>query len=456
MINSILRLAAVGVLIVPFAIALTACATRAADTSGIPVRSFLEGVLTVSEEIDDSGDYSDFTVLVVHQSTSSIDTLGIATSDATGAFRMDITAPDRGIYPLVILRHGQTLHIDRIVIADGDSAVLRAQFPLTSRSVRIRSQENAAMMALENSRAQSSASLMEMLQEGEYDPERARGTVMQTATLMWQLQETFPGTIGAEMAAAESVTMLEGWDDDLILARGPTIGPANPHFLDVARVVRRVTTRLEGQQAGLRMLSSFRDLVSDDDVNLQAALDAEVVIAYTDSLDRDRALAAARNLKSSYPGTVWAEWADRAAYELDHLLPGMEAPELAATTIEGEAFDLGRLRGRYVVLEFFVPGDQTFERQLPMRRMLSEATAGEAEFVSVMIERSAVRRDAYREGRELPGVVIPADNLRDPIVARYNVYILPTRVLIDPDGRIVGKYVGEAFNLLQDDLLERL
>jgi hypothetical protein len=44
----------------------------------------------------------------------------------------------------------------------------------------------------------------------------------------------------------------------------------------------------------------------------------------------------------------------------------------------------------------------------------------------------------------------------DPLVAAYNVADVPTRVLIDATGRIVGRYPGSAFFAFQEDLARLL
>jgi hypothetical protein len=451
-----MRIVATSLVLAAVTVAFAACSTSAAETGDPVVRSHFQGTITVNPEIDPTPNFSGFQILVFEERLNGIDTLGIAETDQGGFFQMDIEAPGRGIFPLVISRAGQIVHIDQIVLAEGDSAQVRAQFPLPGRRVlRIRSAENAALVAYENARAQYSNQMLEMLQGG-YDAENAARITAQASNLLWTLQETFPGTLGAELAASESITMIEDWNDELVLERATTIAPASAGFLEVARAARRAETRRAGQQAGIQVLETFIDRAAGASIDLRAALDAERVIAYMDSLQRDEALDAARYIGSSYPGTPWVEWAERARYELDNLMPGMPAPELIATTQDGDSFDIATLKGKYVVLEFFAPGDQQYERQLTMRKALADALQNRAAFVSVMLEPNQLRREAFLEGRNISGIHIPAAGLNDPIVRRYNVHVLPTRVVIDNEGKIVGKFIGESFNLMQEHLLSLL
>jgi len=52
--------------------------------------------------------------------------------------------------------------------------------------------------------------------------------------------------------------------------------------------------------------------------------------------------------------------------------------------------------------------------------------------------------------------VIAPGGLDGPLARTYNVVNVPTRVLIDADGRIVGRYPGTAFLALQEELARLL
>jgi predicted Zn-dependent protease len=88
--------------------------------------------------------------------------------------------------------------------------------------------------------------------------------------------------------------------------------------------------RLQGHEASLDLLDEFRDRARMRD--MQAALQAERVIAQMDSFNEDGARQALDELRRDYPDTDWAEWADEAEYEIATLMPGRLAPEIAATS----------------------------------------------------------------------------------------------------------------------------
>ena len=435
-------------------LALAACAQKdTADDQDTTAHSYLEGRITVDTAVDSVADYRGFEVLVALNNEGEPDTLGFAVTDSSGAFSLDVTAPERGIYPLIISRRGQILRVDELAVAERDSATLEATFPRTNRPLRIRSQENAAWVAYRNTKAQYNQALVELVRSGRYDERDVGMRVGQTTMIFWNMRETFPNTMGSEVASAEAVLMSAGWNDSLALAWALEIAPEHPSYAAVGRAARTAQARLVGQEAALQLIRDFQDRAVDDEQRAQ--LQSELVLAHLDSLQHDEALAAARALSDDNPGTEWDAWAARAIYEIENLLPGMAAPPFSATTYDGESIVLDSLRGRLVVLEFYRPQDPVYQREFRARNVLYE-TVGDSSLaiVSVSAEPDTLLNEAFLEGRDVPGFHVFAPDSLDNAVARsHNINVLPTRYLIDREGKIVGKYVGSAMATLREDVL---
>lgn len=250
--------------------------------------------------------------------------------------------------------------------------------------------------------------------------------------------------------------MLSGWNDSLALARATEIAPKNINYADVGRAVRRAQARLAGQDAAVQLIRDFQARAEDDDTRAQ--LQSELVVAHLDSLEYDDALAAARVLTTDFAGTPWATWADRAIYDIENLQPGMDAPAFSATASTGETVTLEGLRGRFVLLEFYQPQDEVYQREFEGRNALYDAVGADSlAIVSISVEPDTLLNEAFLEGREAPGVhVFAPEGLGNMTARSYNVNVLPTRYLIDTAGKIVGKYVGGALAALQEDLLTLL
>ena len=422
--------------------------------SGEVHQSYLSGQIMVRPDVSASEDYSGFRVLVLEADGQSLDTLASAETDEEGRFGTTVAAPERGIYTLTLWgrRGNEQLASTDYVVADGDSATLDAAFPLRRQPLRVRSPENAALDAYRNTLAQHRSSLVKEFQSDAANSDAMGRRIRQTSSVLWRLQETFPGTYASQLAATESLSLLVGWNDSLVVERVQSIEPSNPRYVEAVQIGRRAATRLRGQTAALDLLDTFEARATTD--AQRAGVQAARVQLFVDSLQSEEALSAARTLRRDYPNTRWAEWADRATYEVKNLLPGMEAPAFTAKTVAGDSLSLRSLRGQPVVLEYFAPGDGLFGRQLATRNTLYEATRPDSvAFVSVSVQPDTLLYRALVNNRSLPGhSVIASDGREDPVVKAYNVANVPTRFLIDADGRIVDQYRGGAFLALQEDL----
>lgn len=450
--TSHLLLRGVPLLLVMFALTNAACRSQARNVDP-GVRSHLEGSVTVSPEVDSTADFRGFEVIVGARGEGGLDTLAFATTDASGRFAADVAAPRRGLYPLIIAREGTILRTGQLIIADGDSASFSIQLP-SNQPLRIRSNENSAWAAFENTRALHNQSLIQLISEGDAGDEVLERQVMQASSILWDLRNIYPETVGADLAAAEAITLLEGWNDSLLVARAEEIDEENPAYVDVVRAVRRAEARLHGQQAAVNKMLEFQLRTNDRDRH--AAIQTEVVIAYMDSLDERNARLAAQNLQQSYPRTAWAEWATRVMYEIENLLPGKPAPEFSLADVDGRPLQLQDLRGRIVLLEFYVPESGEFLRQLPLRQAMVTSAGDQLEVVTLSLQPDSVVVEALFEDREIAGRHVILEEGEDAAVVRdYNITAVPTRFLIDPEGRIIGRYVGENLYPLQMELAER-
>ncbi|MFW5972375.1 MAG: hypothetical protein ACOCTG_00170, partial [Bacteroidota bacterium] len=234
-----------GMLVVVSALSIAACQSQVREAD-LSVRSYLEGTVTISPDIDTTASYAGFEVIVGNEGPDGLDTLAFALTDAGGRFRTDVEAPLRGIYPILIAREGTILKVGQLVVGDGDSASFSVELPDRGQPWRIRSQENSSWVAFQNTRALHNQGVIDLLQEGEAGTEAMERQVMQAASILWGLRETFPGTVGGDVAAAESIVMLDGWDDELLVQRARAIEETNPRFMDVVRSARRAQARLNG------------------------------------------------------------------------------------------------------------------------------------------------------------------------------------------------------------------
>ena len=422
------------------------------------ITSHLSGEITLSAEVDSVADYSGFQVIVGENLATGFDTLAIATTEADGKFAVDVSVPRANIYSLILARAGSILRVDELAIADGDSATFKIEFPFGNRPLMIRSRENAALIGYKNTMALHNSEMNKLSQEGVSDRNVYGERVAQTSAILWSLRETSANTLAAMLASAQSILLLEGWNDSLLVARSKVLETDNVNFGSIVGAARRAQVRLSGPEDAVQLVEELKSK-STEPLAL-AVLQSELVLAYRDAEKNDMALDAARQLKLEYAtDSTWIRWADRAIYDLENLMPGMQAPAFSLVDTEGASVNLDRFKGKYLVLEFYAPG-QDFERQLNARNAFYRADSEEKQFeiLSVSVQPDTLMNEAFFDGRDLPGThVFLSEGPLSPLLDRYNVYLIPTRFVIDPEGKIAGKYVLEnGTNAFQDALTQAL
>lgn len=433
----------------------TACGQDAgAEQRPGEVRSILEGEITLSAEVDSIPDFSGFEILVGERTADGMDTLAFSTTDQAGKFAMEVNAPRTNIYSLIIARAGSILRVDEIAIADGDSASFKVQFPFGRRPIMIRSIENAALMGFKNTVALHNNEIDNFSREGVEDRSVYANKIFQTAEILWGLQASSEGTLASDLAAAQSIVMLENWNDSLVVERAKALSPDNVNYGNVVGAARRSQVRIAGAEEGPVLLKLLKEKVTDEDI--KAVVQSELVLAYRDNENDEEALAAARELKMQYAtDSSWIRWADRAIFDLEKLRPGMDAPAFSLTDKEGQSVSLESFAGKYVVLEFYAPSPEFVPDMIPRNAFYrAEGASNQFEILSISLQSDAELNEAFFDGRDFPGRHVFLENgASAKVVKDYNIYLLPTRFLVDPAGKLVGKYVlANGINAFQEAL----
>lgn len=117
-----------------------------------------------------------------------------------------------------------------------------------------------------------------------------------------------------------------------------------------------------------------------------------------------------------------------------------EAPDLTAVTTDGEVFDLGSTRGKWVLVNFFATWCPPCVAEHPELVAFSEAHPEDVVVVSVAFDEPADVIEEFfdRNGGDWP--VIAEDT--GGIVLDFGVVKLPESFLVSPDGVVVEKIEG--------------
>lgn len=128
------------------------------------------------------------------------------------------------------------------------------------------------------------------------------------------------------------------------------------------------------------------------------------------------------------------------------LKPGAEAPDFTLPDTAGNDFSLSSLRGKYVVLDFWGSWCIWCIKGFPELKRCYERYKGKLEIVGIDCSDSREKWLEAIEKHELPWINVLDTREGRPAEMIDNVYGIgayPTKILIDPEGRIVEIFIGE-------------
>lgn len=120
---------------------------------------------------------------------------------------------------------------------------------------------------------------------------------------------------------------------------------------------------------------------------------------------------------------------------------GNLAPDFKLKSLEGQAFSLGSVQGKPVLLNFWATWCGPCRFEMPLLQDIYEEYSGKGVvLVAVDIGESASKVDKFMrsEGLSLPVLL----DTKSEVAAKYNIVAIPTTFFIDKDGIIRDKKIG--------------
>jgi cytochrome c biogenesis protein CcmG/thiol:disulfide interchange protein DsbE len=132
------------------------------------------------------------------------------------------------------------------------------------------------------------------------------------------------------------------------------------------------------------------------------------------------------------------------------------APEVIAPDLDGRTVRLSTYRGRFVVLNFFASWCTPCQREHDdlQRFATRHAASGDAQVIAVLFDDEPKDARAFfgSHGGDWPVLLDP----RGKVALDFGVRGPPESFLIDPDGRVVSKIIGEVTDTGLDRLLAQV
>ena len=131
------------------------------------------------------------------------------------------------------------------------------------------------------------------------------------------------------------------------------------------------------------------------------------------------------------------------------------APDFELPDLQGNPLKLSSLRGKYVVLDFWGSWCIWCIRGIPSMKEAYTKHKDKMEILGIDCRDSEAKWKAAVEEHALPWLHVqcPDDQLQS-LAEKYGIEGFPTKVIIDPEGKLVKTVVGEdpAFYTFLDEL----
>jgi len=144
------------------------------------------------------------------------------------------------------------------------------------------------------------------------------------------------------------------------------------------------------------------------------------------------------------------------AQDAPKMAEGQDAPEFTLTSLDGSAFKLSSLRGKYVVLDFWGSWCANCIKGFPEMAAYYAKYKEKMEIVGVDCNDTEARWKAAVAKYDCPWKHVRQARDGDQVTKMYGVMAFPTKVIISPEGKVAKVVVGEdpAFYTILDELLK--
>lgn len=414
----------------------------------------LNATITVADSVDATGNYSGIQLLIINQNPGSevIDTLFISKTDSSGFISGEVKVPKQGLYPILISRRGVNLLYAQVILAANDTLTISGELPGITNNFKVDSREERAVKVY--TRVDTGFNrVLNFMRSGAIADSLIADEIFKWSNLLWDVYEEHPGTIAATLGAKESIRILKGFDNDLMQKRLNETLTSDQMIVYAADFGKAFHAEVHGLEASIAYLDSLKGLTKSPEI-IQA-LDKVIVESYYDSSKTDKAQELLNRFKIQYKKDEKAlEWAEKVDYDLTYLSEGKSIPDFSFVSMAGDSISNKSLIGQTYVLEVSPVTNQMYKDQFDRSVIIKQIYQGQnLGFYTIPLEVSAITVGAFFDEQENPWPVArPGSFDTNEIVKVLNVSRVPTRFLVDEDGKIERKYVGDDF----DDVLKGL
>lgn len=408
--------------------------------------AWVQGTLTVADSVDNSGDYSGIGITIIKKDSATVDadTLFNATTNKAGNFSGTAEFPQRRQYQMIISRNGQNLGTGSVILADGDTVKIKGELPGLVQTLQINSREHNALATYQRVE-RGFQRVRTFARVGRLQGDSLVTELKKWPNLYWQVYENNPQTLAGNLSAAKSIELLNDFDKPLMMQRVREVRDNQNLAYLSATFGKDYVAETKGLDYTLAYLDSLENNISNPQTNMRIHME-RITLLY-DSARVEQARTSLQSYRDEYEDNESAQkWAESIEYDLNYLSPGDAIPEFSFDD-NGKEVSREKLKGRPYLLEITALSSPLYQQQYDRTLVIhSIYKTQNFEVVTIPLDTSRVMVDAFFEERMRPWPVAPAKTFSpQEIIEKFNIKTLPTRFLVDRQGRIARRYIGPEY-----------
>jgi len=420
---------------------LAGCSGKSGKKSAI-----ISGNFSVADSIDATGDFSGIGITVVSRDSSNADadTLFHTITDSAGRFSGKVEFKRKRQYPLIVSRNQKNLAQFGVILADEDSVSITGQLPNLSQTLSISSREHDAMQDYQRLN-KNFQRVMTYVRSGQLEGDTLQQELQKWSNIYWDVFENNQGTIASELSARKSINILQGWNNKEMMSRIRSVQDIDALSDLGATYGKQYLANSRGLQPTLAYLDSLKSMTEKENKVMQISME-QIKLLY-DSARIESAKEQLTQFKEKYTGNKRSkQWVESISYDLNYLSPGDSLPDFSFRE-NGKTISRDSLKGTPYILEITNLSDRLYQNQFDRTVVIHSIYKNYGlQVITIPLDPSQVTVDGFFEERVKPWPVADADDFdRKKIVERFNIQFVPTRFLVDRNGKIVRKYVGSEY-----------
>lgn len=409
--------------------------------------AFVTGRITVADSVDSSGDYSGIEVTIINKDSAqaAADTLFYQVTDSSGHFSGIARFQLRRFYALLIDRNQRRLIQSNIILADDDTVQIEGVLPRLGETLTIQSREHEALETFQRVNRGYNRVASYIRRTGELEGDSLRTELTKWANLYWDVYLQHEGTLGSQMAATESVRLFSVLDGEQMMKRLRQIRDNDALASVATEYGTEYLARNKSLDHSLAFLDTLQSLTRDSLISMN--IQQERIKLLYDSSRIVQAKSRLANFKKEYGTNRSAkEWIEGMEYDLNYLSPGDSIPSFSFM-YNGMIVNRDSLLGTPYILEITLLSNGLYQDQYDRTFAIHNIYKNFGlEVITIPLDQSQVTIDAFFEERERAWPVASADAFdRRSLIEKFNIRLVPTWFLVDRNGTIVRKYIGEEY-----------